>query len=112
MLFVDVFSLGMPVLECKVVLSVLVVIYPFLVLAYDVLCCCFTLGSEGCCFTSSAYGSGKALFLCRLCVRHGYFNFNPTDDKKKKNPNHILYTFFMAVGEEKSGVVVILEGSK
>ena len=32
-LFVDVFSLGMPVLECKVVLSSHVVIYLFFVLA-------------------------------------------------------------------------------
>ncbi|CAN6887432.1 unnamed protein product, partial [Brassica oleracea] len=32
----------------------------------------------GCCFTSSADDSGKALFLCWLCIRHGYFNINPT----------------------------------
>ena len=41
-------------------------------------------GSEGCCVTSSGADSGKALFLCWFCVMHGYFNINPTDDKKKK----------------------------
>ena len=56
-----------------------------------VLCCRFTLGSEGYCFTSSAYGFGKALLLCRFCVRHDYFNINPTDDQKNISIDYITW---------------------
>ena len=60
-----------------------------------VLCCCFTLGTEGCCFTPSAYGSTKVLFFCRFCVKHGYFNINSTDRQKIIMMHYVFLTFFV-----------------